>query len=144
MSFVFQLLNQPERNWTGLPPATEAEIEGLKNSIDVDLPKEFWDLLRFSNGGEGDIPLAPLIFKLDEIQEIIGLKNDEFYKSEFPNLLFFGGNGGLEMIAFDLRKKPYSVVMIDPIGGEESVIEIAPNITEFIKAIGLEYKDART
>ena len=48
------------------------------------------------------------------------------------------------MIAFDLRKKPYSVVMIDPISGEESAIEIAPNITEFRKAIGLEYKDART
>lgn len=127
-----------------MPPAPETEIEELKNSVKIELPQEFLDLLRFSNGGEGNIALPPLIFKLDAIQEIINLQNDEFYREEFPDCFFFGGNGGLEIIAFDLRKKPYSVVMIDPISGEESAIEIAPNITEFIKAIGLEYKDART
>lgn len=131
-------------NWHSLPPAPETEIEELKNSVKIELPQEFLDLLRFSNGGEGNIALPPLIFKLDAIQEIINLQNDEFYREEFPDCFFFGGNGGLEIIAFDLRKKPYSVVMIDPISGEESAIEIAPNITEFIKAIGLEYKDART
>ena len=141
MSFIAEWLNEPERNWNGLPSASEEEVKDLKNSIEIELPEEFLDLLRFSNGGEGDIALPPLIFILDNTQEIIGLQKDEFYKNEFPNYLFFGGNGGLEMIAFDLRKKPYSIVMIDPIAGEESAIEIAPNITEFIKAIGFEYKE---
>lgn len=142
MSFVSETLNQSNKNWNGLPSATEAEIEELKNEVEIELPPEFLDLLRFSNGGEGDVALPSLNFKLDDIQGIISLRNDEFYRKEFPNSFFFGGNGGLEMIAFDLRKNPYSIVTIDPIGGEESAIEISPNITEFIKAIGLEYKDA--
>jgi hypothetical protein len=142
MRLVSELINQSQRTWNGLSPATETELEELKNSVESELPQEFLDLLRVSNGGEGDIALLPLIFKLDETQEIISLQNDDFYKREFPNFFFFGGNGNIEMIAFDLRKKPYSIVMIDPIGGEGSTIEIAPNITEFIKAIGLEYKDA--
>lgn len=141
MNFVSQLLSQPERNWHGFPPATKAEIDALVNSIKLELPQEFLDLLRFSNGGEGKIALPPLIFCLDKIQEIISLINDEFYQSQFPNFLFFGGNGNIEMIAFDLRKQHYSIAMIDPIAGEESAIEIAPNITEFINAIGFEYKE---
>lgn len=142
MSFISQLLGRPERNWNRLPSASEAEIEELKRSVEIELPREFLDLLRFLNGGEGDIALPPKNFILDETQEIISLRKDEFYKNEFPDFFIFGGNGGLEMIAFDLRKKPFSIVMIDPIGGKESAIEIAPNITEFITAIGLEYKDA--
>lgn len=141
MNFVSQLLNEPERTWHRMPPATESEIQAMVSSVKFELPPEFLDLLRFSNGGEGSIALPPLIFCLDEIQEIISLLNEEFYQSQFPNFLFFGGNGGLEMIAFDLRKKPYPIVMIDPISGEESAIEIAPNITEFINAIGFEYKE---
>lgn len=141
MNPIAELLSQSKRNWKKFSPATETEIEELKSLIKIELPESFLNLLRFSNGGEGDIALPPLIFRLDEVQEIINLRKNEFYKNEFPNYLFFGGNGGLEMIAFDLRKMPYAIVMIDPIAGEESAIEIAPNITEFIKAIGSEYKE---
>ena len=145
MNSISDLLTQPNRRWKRFSPANEAEIKELVNSVETNLPQEFLDLLEFSNGGEGDIALQPLLFYLYEIKEIINLKKNEFYKTEFPNHLFFGGNGGLEIIAFDLRKNPYSVVMIDPIAGEESAIEISPNIAEFIKAIGLEYKEnART
>lgn len=122
-------------------PATETEIQELLNSIGHKLPQEFLELLRFSNGGEGDLALPPLIFRLDKIQEIISSIEDEFYKKEFPNFLFFGGNNGLEKIAFDLRKQPFSIVMIDPIAGEESAVEIAPNITEFINTMGVEYQE---
>jgi len=141
MNLVTRTLSQVERNWNGSLPATGLEIEQLSSSTGIDLPQEFLDLLKFSNGGEGDIALPPMIFQLDKIQDIINLAKDDFYKNEFPNFLFFGGNGGLEMIAFDLQTKPHPIVMIDQIGGEESATEIAPTIVEFIKAIGLEYKE---
>lgn len=141
MNFILQLLSQSERNWKGFPPANEAEIPELLNSVQFELPQEFLDLLRISNGGEGNIALPPLIFCLDEIKEIINLINDEFYQNQFSDFLFFGSNGGLEMIAFDLRENPYPIVKVDPIAGEESAVQISPNINEFIKSIGLEYKE---
>jgi SMI1 / KNR4 family (SUKH-1) len=145
MNLVARILSQIERNWNGSLPATDLEIEQLLSSTKIDLPQEFLDLLKFSNGGEGDIALPPLIFQLYKIQEIIELAKDEFYQEYFPNFLFFGGNRGLEMTAFDLRTKLYPIVMIDSISGEESAIETAPTIVEFINAIGLEYKEnART
>ena len=141
MNLVTRILSRIERKWGKFLPATDLEIEQLSSLTEIDFPQEFLDLLKFSNGGEGDIALPPLIFQLDRIREIISLAEDDFYRNEFPNFLFFGGNGGLEMIAFDLRTKPYPIVMIDPIGGEESAVEIAPTIAEFINAIGLEYKE---
>ncbi len=74
--------------------------------------------------------------------EIIDILRNEFYREEFPNFLFFGDNGGLEQIAFDLSKgKPYPIAMIDPIAGAESAVEIASNMTQFVEAIGLEYAE---
>ena len=141
MNLVTRILSRIERKWGKFLPATDLEIEQLSSLTEIDFPQEFLDLLKFSNGGEGDIALPPLLFQLDKIQDIINLAKDDFYKNEFPNFLFFGSNGGLEMIAFDLRTKPYPIVIIDPIGGEESAVEIAPTIVEFINAIGLEYKE---
>jgi len=57
----------------------------------------------------------------------------------FPTFMFFGSNGGLESIAFDLRVgPPWPIVMIDQIAGPESAKEIAPNMGAFIEAIGIE------
>jgi hypothetical protein len=53
--------------------------------------------------------------------------------------MFFGSNGGLESIAFDLRVgPPWPIVMIDQIAGPESAKEIAANMGAFIEAIGIE------
>lgn len=64
---------------------------------------------------------------------------------EFPNFVFFGSNGGHEMIAFDRASETHPIVMVDPIAGPESAVEIALSIADFIMAIGLEYNEnART
>jgi hypothetical protein len=61
---------------------------------------------------------------------------------QFPSFLFFGSNGGLELLAFDLRSgPPWPIVMIDPIAGPESAEEIAPDLATFVKAIGLESRE---
>lgn len=135
MSFISELLKESNRQWTGFPPATDAELEKLRHAIDVDFPLLFLDLLRFSNGGEGELALPPLLFCLDSIDEIIEMNQDEFYASKFPEFLFFGGNGGLELIAFDLKKAPFPIVMVDPVSGEDSVIRIASSFDEFIKRL---------
>jgi hypothetical protein len=86
--------------------------------------------------------MPTLLFVLFDVDQVLKMWDDRFYREESPEFLFFGGNGGLEQIAFDLRwGEPYSIVMIDPIAGSESTVEIAPNMIPFIEAIGLEYAD---
>jgi hypothetical protein len=64
---------------------------------------------------------------------------NQWVLDKFPTFMFFGSNGGLESIAFDLRSgPPWRIAEIDQIAGPESAMEIAPNMGEFVRAIGLE------
>jgi hypothetical protein len=139
MFSIGEILGQPDRNWTRSRPATESEIADLVRSVDFDWPAEYLDLLRFSNGGEGELALPAMWLQLYAASTVIEMGNEDFYQSEFPDHLFFASNGGVEMIAFDRSKK--LIVMIDPISGPESAVEIAQNMDRFINAIGFEYNE---
>ena len=76
-------------------------------------------------------------FQLYPVQYAIELLNDEHYRKEFPHYFFFGSDGGLEQVALDLSQpEPFPVVIIDPIDGPESAIEIAPDMASLTKALG--------
>ena len=136
---VSDILGQPEREWRGEAPATEADIALLESKANRQLPREYLELLRFSNGGEGPLALPPLWFQLYAVKDCIALCLNQETLQRFPSFMFFGSNGGLESIAFDLREgPPWRIVMVDQIAGTESAEEIAPNIGAFIEAIGME------
>ena len=132
------ILSAQARKWVGLPPATENEIAELKKAVGYELPLGYLDLLRESNGGDGELALSPLWFQLWDIAFAIQMATDDFYRSEFDGLFFFGSNGGLESIAFDMRGPlPWPIVMVDCIAGIETAEHVASSIDEFIEAIGL-------
>ena len=127
------------REWTAAPPASEAEITYLVSRARAELPTEYLDLLQFGNGGEGPLALPPLWFQLYAVQDCIELCHNSQVVECFPDFIFFGGNGGLESVAFNLRAgPPWPIVMIDKIAGPGSAREISPNMATFIEAIGLE------
>ena len=140
---VRDILLQPEREWHAKVPSSETEIAQLAAQAKLPLPTEYVELLRHSNGGEGPLALAPLYLQLYSAKDCIELfHNDQQLREEFPSFLFFGSNGGIELIAFDLRSgPPWPIVMIDPIAGPESTEQIAPDAMTFIEAIGLESKE---
>jgi hypothetical protein len=137
---VRHVLSQPTREWQAKGPASEVEIALLQSQARADLPGEYLEFLRFSNGGEGPLALPPLWFQLYAVKDCIDLcHTNQQVLENFPTFMFFGSNGGLESIAFDLRVgPPWPIVMIDQIAGPESAKEIAPNIGAFIEAIGIE------
>jgi len=137
---VGQTLSQPGREWRTKGPASEAEIRLLESKARAELPPEYLDLLRWSNGGEGPLALRPLWFQLYSVKDCIDLYHTNQHDLEqFPHLMFFGSNGGLESIAFDLRVgPPWSIVMVDRVAGPASAEKIAPDMSAFIKALGVE------
>jgi hypothetical protein len=135
---ISQLLSEARREWQSKPGADEGEITELCKLAPFELPKEYLDLLRFCNGGYGELDAPPLLLSLDSIEESVHYNEDESRKKFFRDFWFIGGNAGLEMIAFDLRGgPPWPIVMIDPIAGPESAEKIAENMADFIPKIGL-------
>jgi hypothetical protein len=142
---VLSVLSEPGRAWQRRPGASAAEIARLLAASPCELPLALVDLLQVSNGGEGELALAPRLFMLDTVDDIIAGFGDSFLRETFPGFLFFGGNGGLERIALDCRRRrePFPVVMIDPIAGPNSAEEIAPDVSTFVASIGLVYDDRK-
>jgi hypothetical protein len=137
MRSVAELLSEPGREWRKMDGASERQITELKSALPVELPAEYLEFLRYSNGGEGELSLEPLWFQLFDVAFAIQLWQDENYRREYSDLFFFGSNGGLESIAFDMSSpKPWPIVTVDCIAGLDSAHRISGSIEEFIERVG--------
>ncbi|HET9336653.1 MAG TPA: SMI1/KNR4 family protein [Sphingomicrobium sp.] len=128
------------REWFGVAGASAEEIEQLKSVAPVELPDSYFQLLAYSNGGEGPLPVDPFNLCLDPIPQVIeGIQTGNFGQNEFAGFIVFGGNGGGEYLAFDTRgNEPWPVVYIDMVAGPDSAEMVTPTFDAFIELIGRE------
>ena len=89
--------------WRDAGPATEEQLERLRATLSPPAPEAYFELLKFSKGGEGDLGVEPGWFCPWPADEVVA--NNEGYRvAEFyGDFLAFGSNGGGEMLAFDRR-----------------------------------------
>lgn len=133
------------REWLKNPPASAMALEKLQEVAGVELPAEYLDVLASSNGGEGPLPLSPWNFCLDSAEETTKNREDQAFEEFFPGFFVFGGNGGGELIAFDMRgDRPWPIVTIDGtnIDLEESVRTIAASFIAFLDLVGIQEENA--
>jgi hypothetical protein len=127
----------PGPAWSSESGATAEEVSELRRQFTLEFPESFFALLRHSNGGEGELALWPGWFVLDPVHEIARQNGGSFESGEMAGLFVFGGNSGLELIAFDTRNgAPWPVVAFDPIAGLSSVERIAATLDVFLAAVG--------
>jgi hypothetical protein len=130
------------REWFRFPGASREALDTLRAAAGVELPAEYFDLLAFSNGGEGPMDVMPLNFCLDPAEDALKYKAARTREEYFPNFFIFGSSGGGDYVAFDLRRgaPPWPVVAIDMtnINLDESVQRIAPDFGSFLEHVGLE------
>ena len=131
---------------TGCPPAEPASASPTADdSQQSTLPYNDFsangnyplNIVSHAKGALHCCPAAPW-FQLYAVKDCIDLCHaNQHILENFPTFMFFGSNGGLETIAFDLRVGPPRPI-IGRIAGPESAKEIAPNMGAFIEAIGTE------
>jgi hypothetical protein len=127
------------REWVKAEEASSAAIDMLANAAPVTLPSNLLNLLRFTNGGEGPLPVPPLWFILYPAEEMAQIERDGTFKEFFPGFFVIGGNGGGDAIALDFRSTTDSPVVsfdMTNIDLEESVCPIASNFDAFLELIG--------
>lgn len=135
----------PGRSWFKYPGASPEALDALRSGAGVELPKEYLDLLAFSNGGEGPLPVSPYNFCLDSVEDALKYRAGKTYEEFSPGFFIFGSSGGGDYIAFDIRAhKPWPVVAIDMtnINLRESVEFIANDFGSFLALVGLEKRNA--
>jgi hypothetical protein len=120
--------------------ASAHTIAALRSAAPYELPESYVQLLSVSNGGEGPLPVSPFNLCLDPVEGVIArLANGNDGQSDFDGFLIFGGNGGGEYLAFDMRQgKPWPVVTVDMVGGGSSAEGVAPDFDKFLDLIGVQ------
>lgn len=128
------------RDWFKLGGATPEELARLDAVVPDGLPALYLELLAFSNGGEGPLPINPYNFCLDSAMTVTeAIESANHGQANLQGFLIFGGNGGGEYIAFDIRAKiPWPIVAIDMVAGGDSAEVIAPDFDAFYDRIGVE------
>lgn len=129
------------REWFRTEAATKDAISALRSVSPIGMPARYYDLLAFSNGGEGPLPVQPYYFCLDTAEMAVDAARIGDCKEFFAEFFVFGSNGGGAFIAFDMRADaPWPVVAIDMtnIDLKEGVVPIAPDFERFVAMIGLE------
>ena len=101
--------------WQGGAGASAEALQALRDVAPVPLPQSFYDLLAFSDGGEGSLSVLPLTFFLNPAAEITRLERDGTLKHFFPGFFAFGSDGEGEIVAFDYRTgtAPYPIIGFD-------------------------------
>lgn len=129
------------REWYGVPGAASGTLDELREAAPGGSPASYFALLSFSDGGEGPLPVSPLNFCLDSAEVTVErLRSDgRFGRSEADDMFIFGGNGGGEYFAIDLRQnQPWPVVTIDMVAGLDSAVIVASDFDKFLEMVGLE------
>lgn len=134
-----------DRAWLNQPGASEKALRDLRATAGVNLPVEYINFLAWSNGGEGPLPVQPCYFCLESAEISRSRWICKEYEEFFPGFFVFGGSGGGEYIAFDLRgTQPWPVVAIDMtnIDLAESVMLVAKDFSSFLSLVGNRVIDA--
>jgi hypothetical protein len=128
-----------DRQWQSVPGAPANLLHELSAVAPVSLPESYYQLLRFSDGGEGPLPVNPYNICLDASAEVIeGIRTQNSGRSDLNGFLVFGGNGGGELLAFDIRDQdPWPIVTIDMVAGARSAETVAPDFDAFLGLMGV-------
>lgn len=117
------------------PPATDEQIVVLETQMGIDLPKDYKDFLRFTNGFEGLV--NEFVIRFDPSENIYQSTQDTCAEF-FPWAIYIGTNGNLEMFVIDKRQTPYQFGLLPYIADDNDFIPLGDTFEKFIERL---YRD---
>ncbi|MEW6249254.1 MAG: SMI1/KNR4 family protein [Planctomycetota bacterium] len=112
------------------PGASDADLARLSDLFGAALPTDYAELLRYTNGCEGD--LGSNWFNLFSVETAClynQKQNDPLYPAWFK---LIASNGGGEAHGYDVRTDPWTLANVPFLFEEQLVRPLARSIEEFI------------
>lgn len=133
------MIENAQSSWRRLPPANELSLIKLVSASRTGWPSAYLELLRYTNGGEGALPVEPWWFQLWSAEDAQTL-NEEYRVPDFcPEHWAFGSSGGGELFLLnDLESWHSCIYRIACIGMSVNGIRLVCNdMDKFIEYLGL-------
>lgn len=136
--FVASYFKRFNNAWSKEPPANEASIAQLRLVMPQQVPDEYLEFLRHSNGGSGNLPVRPGMFDFWPAEEIAQHNKLLRVTEEMPGFLAFGRSGGGSIFLFDTREISCPVYVTSAIGmgDQEVTFQIADDFCSLLKMLG--------
>jgi len=124
---------KPKEEWLSESPASPGALNALRAAV-PSLPEDYLALLARGNGGETELSVSPLNLCIDPAEDALDYWQSGTYTMD--GVFVFGGNGGLQLLAFDMRQpEPWPVVAFDPIDPEGSLEIVAYDFSSLLKFV---------
>jgi hypothetical protein len=124
--------------WRAEVPASEPELQRLREVSPIELPVSYLEMLSKTNGYEGSLSIQPYCLVLHPAEEVLEIAQSGTFSEFFPGLFVIGGNGAGEAIALDANTgRDGRIVMFDMtnIDPSESKRELAPTFDELLSKV---------
>jgi hypothetical protein len=126
------------REWNRWAPVSKEELKALEQSLGLQLPTDFRELLLYSNGGSIYGHVTPLVlFSVEEIDVYI---REAEYEKYLPGMMTIGTDSGDAIFALDpynrLERGAFAVYLAD-LGALclTRLAYVGQNITELIRRV---------
>ena len=114
------------------PAVNDEDIANFESESGLELPKEYKDFMKLTNGGEGPIGDFSYV-QFWSLEELINLNEEYKVEELFPSNFIFGSDGGDTAYAFDTTSKPMKIVQFPFISMPDEIEELAKTFNEFIE-----------
>ena len=114
------------------PPATDEQIVALENKLQIELPGDYKEFLKQTNGFAGLI--NEFVVDFDPVDRIYQSTQDTC-ADFFPWAVYIGTNGNLEMFVIDKRKTPFQFGLLPYIATDNDFIPLSDSFENFIERL---------
>ena len=113
-------------------PATSEQIANLEDQFEIELPNDYKEFLKFTNGFEGWVNEFVVRFvPVEQIYQSTQNNCAEF----FPWAIYIGTNGNVEMFVIDKRQTPYQFGLLPYIADDNDFIPLGDSFEKFIERL---------
>jgi hypothetical protein len=121
-------------------PAPAALLDLLRTACNLDLPEDYLEFLKYSNGAAGSLPNGNHVI-LWQIERLVERNRAYEVEEHAPGIFIFGSSGGGEAYGFDTRSS-MQVIQVPFVGMDLNDVEaLAPSFSRFLTDLAKERAD---
>ena len=114
------------------PPATDEQIAELESQLQIELPNDYKEFLKVTNGFAGTV--NEFVVDFDPVDKSYQSTQDTCAEF-FPWAVYIGTNGGGEVFVIDKRQTPYQFGLLPNIADDNDFLPLGDMFEKFIQRL---------
>lgn len=112
---------------------SEDVLARAEHRFGVRFPQDYRDFLAMDGSASGFVPPADDFLVINAVEDLVPVNEAGEIQDRFPGAVVIGGDGSREMLAYDFRRQPPALVLLDVSAPDwSSAIRQASSLTDLL------------